>query len=229
MEECRWCRSPLTDPDVCSVCKGSQQEQQDSVSPIKETKKDKEYRLSNKHKRFAERTDPFDETLTGILAVGIDPGARHTAVCVLDNETVLESSTFRRDDDMSGVEWAVKNADYALHYRQKYPDALFGVEGINDPKGFDKRGKSPLNPKDIIRTGIALGAIVSAVREAEIITPDLNGDLHVSQYPPVLSGRRPKDLPGTYEGSTRRHEKSAYDIARKLWLLSSPAQKEEIP
>lgn len=217
MEECIWCRSPLTDPETCSSCGGKQG--QETELPQEESHKDKTYRLSNKNKRFEERKDPFDETVTGNIAVGIDPGARHTAVCVVDNETVLESSTYRRDDEKTSTEWAIQNAEIALEYTKKYPQAIIGVEGINDPKGFNKKGKAPLNPKDIIRTGIALGAIVASVRNAEIISPDMNGDLHVSHYPSVLCGRRPPNLKGTYQGSTRRHEKSAYDIARKLWLL----------
>lgn len=211
---CIWCFSPLDNEERCSVCGGAQE----TVAPP-QTVEDKKLSVSNKKNRHTERETPWDESLTGNLAVGIDPGARHTAVCVVDNETVIESSTYRRLDEESAVEWARRNATYALHYRQAYPDALMAVEGINDPKGYNKKGRAPLNPRDIIRTGIVLGAITAVLEDIEVIPPDLHGDLHESHYPDVLRGRRPKDLKGNYEGNTRRHEKSAYDVARKLWLL----------
>lgn len=222
---CKWCSSPLDDPAFCSTCGGAQETT--LVVEELETESDKKYRLSNKNRRFSEREEEWDHSLTGIIAVGIDPGARHTAICVIDNETVLESSTYRRKDEDSAVEWARKNADYALHYRERYPDALMGVEGINDPKGFNKTGRAPINPKDIIRTGIALGAIVSILRDIDIIPPDMNGDLHDSHYPVSLKGRRKKDLLGVYESNTRRHEKSAYDVARKLWLLRNEKKVQQ--
>lgn len=220
---CKWCSSELIDKDFCSVCGGAQND----VAPIlPETQEDKTHRLSNKNRRFTERETLWDDSLTGILAVGIDPGARHTAICVVDNETVIESSTYKRLDEDSAVDWARKNADYAVSYKEKYPHAFLAVEGINDPKGFNKKGRALLNPRDIIRTGIALGAIVAVIRDIEVIPPDLHGDMHDSHYPLVLKGRRPKDLKGVYEGNTRRHEKSAYDVARKLWLLKNDGKGE---
>lgn len=214
--ECQWCGAEVDRNDVrCPVCKASVV----NVSLPKKTEKEKDKELSLKSKRHIKREEDFDFTVTGNLAIGIDPGGRHTAICVVDNDRIVSSSCYRRDDDDSSTQWALKCANMVLKHKEKFPQAVISVEGINDPKGFSTKGKkSPLNPKDIIRTGIVLGAIVQSVPDMEVIAPDLHGDLDISFYPPELSGRRPKDLDGDYENvTTRRHEKSAYDVAKKMW------------
>lgn len=216
MMTCKWCDSDISEGEErCPVCNASVN---DVVLP-KKTLKEQEAELSQKNKRHIVRETPFDFTETGNLAIGIDPGARHTAICVVDGDRVVMSSCYKRDDEDSSTQWALKCAKMVIKHKEKFPQAVLAVEGINDPKGFSTKGKkAPLNPRDIIRTGIVLGAIVQSVPTIDVIPPDLHGDLDASFYPDVLNGRRPKDLLGDYANvSTRRHEKSAYDVAKKMW------------
>ncbi len=179
-------------------------------------------KISNARKKV-ERITPWDETPYGKPTVGIDPGSRNTGFIVIQGEAVLYSATLKRDDVMTAVEYgyyvvdevkAVINTLDAL----KENKLRIGIEGISDPKGFQNGKRSPINPKDIIRAGIVVGAISVALREYSpiIIPPGGNGSNHASQYPPSLQGRRPSDLPGSGGGSgTRNHEQSAYDVAVK--------------
>lgn len=159
-----------------------------------------------------------------MITIGIDPGARYTAVLVRSGDTVLLSSTYVRPLDMGAVTWAVTVAGYiATDVLPLYPDAPVGVEGISDPTGFKGGKTASINPKSIIRTGIVLGAIAEAFKSRGIVVvaPKKNGAGPEEDYPSVLNGRRPSDLPGVSVAGTRRHEKSAYDIAGEVILLIS--------
>lgn len=177
----------------------------------------------SKARKKVERVLPWDETPYGKPAVGIDPGSRNTGFIVIQGEVILYSATIKRDDVMTAVEYAytvvdeIKNVLDTLSVFETN-DIRIGIEGISDPKGFQNGKRSPINPKDIIRAGIVVGAVSVALREYNpiIIAPGGNGSNHPSQYPPSLQGRRPTDLPGSGGGSgTRNHEQSAYDVAVK--------------
>ena len=81
--ECQWCGAEVDRNDVrCPVCKASIV----NVSLPEKTEKEKDKELSLKSKRHIKREDDFDFTVTGNLAIGVDPGGRHTAICVVDND-----------------------------------------------------------------------------------------------------------------------------------------------
>lgn len=149
--------------------------------------------------------------------IGIDPGARYTGVVVRDGDAVLHSSTLVRPEKMDGPDWALQVVRDIKTILAAFPPGMpVAVEGISDPKGFHRGQKAAINPKDIIRAGIVLGAVVATWPQAAVVPPGNNGSQHYSHYPAELIGRRPADLPGASNGAgTRDHEQSAYDVAGK--------------
>lgn len=148
--------------------------------------------------------------------LGIDPGARYTGVVVRDMDIPVYSGIFVRPIEMSATDWALACIDHAKKVYDDYKPQHVAIEGISDPKGFYKGKQAAINPKDIIRTGIVVGSLVATWPQAIIVEPGGNGDRDESYYPDCLNGRRPKDLAGSNKGSgTRKHEKSAYDVAGK--------------
>jgi hypothetical protein len=168
------------------------------------------------------KSDPIQRKLErqplGQPIIGVDPGARYTGVVVRDGDVVLHSSTLVRPQDLeSGTDWALMVVEQIREIMKEFPTTMpMGVEGISDPKGFQHGKKAAINPKDIIRAGIVLGAVVATWPKSIIIAPGNNGSQHYSHYPAELIGRRPADLPGASQGAgTRNHEQSAYDVAGK--------------
>jgi hypothetical protein len=164
------------------------------------------------------RDTPFEPN--GIISVGIDPGSRYTACVIRDGDVVLHATTLVREGDQEPVPYARIICAILLEivndYKKKYPDLVIGVEGVTDPRGHVNGKASPLNPKDIVRTGVTAGALAMTFPDALIIKPSHNGSQDLSQYPDSIKGRRQKDLPGIFVGAkTRKHEQSAYDIAGK--------------
>lgn len=157
--------------------------------------------------------------VVGDVYVGIDPGSRYTGVVVIDaNEKILASWIFVRPElEKDFVVWSrdlINIIDKEVI--SLFPDALIGIENVTDPKGFKGGAHSAMNPKDIIRTAQILGAMSMHYKDAVYISPANNGSQSPDYYPPELSGRRPKDLIGSNNrAGTRRHEKSAYDVAMK--------------
>lgn len=156
----------------------------------------------------------------GVVVAGIDPGSRHSAIVIRDGDIPIHASTVTRDGNQDGISYAKIVISLMKpiidEYLEQYPDMIVAIEGISDPKGFKGGRRAAINPKDIIRTGITVGALVAVFPDAIIVAPGGNGSQHESQYPPSLKGRRPKDLDGDSTGAgTRRHEQSAYDVAGK--------------
>lgn len=156
-------------------------------------------------------------TPVGKPVMGVDPGSRYTGVVVRDGDVVLHSSTLVRPQELNSTDWALLVVAGVQEIRKEFPARLpMGVEGVNPPTGFSRGKKAALNPKDIIRAGIVLGAVVATWPTAQIVPPGRNGSQHYTHYPSVLIGRRPADLPGASNGAgTRDHEQSAYDVAGK--------------
>lgn len=122
---------------------------------------------------------------------------------------------------MAPVTWAVKVVKMIQEdIISLYPDVPIGIEGISSPKGYQNGKLAPINPKDIIKAGMVLGALALFFEPvgAVIVPPKKNGS--TGEYPACLNGRRPKDLAGSSIGAgTRNHEKSAYDVAGKVAFL----------
>lgn len=152
-----------------------------------------------------------------VVVVGIDPGARYVGFCVRDNKNnIFISSTFRRPDEIpDAVDWAKKTLVVIASALEGIEYHIMGIEGTTDPKGFKHGKQDALNPRDIIRTGIVVGALAVTYPDAYIIRPRGNGDKPDEEYPVCLVGQRPKDLPGQRDPgvTVRKHERSAYDVA----------------
>lgn len=150
------------------------------------------------------------------IVVGIDPGARYIGLCIRNNHgRIFVSSTFRRTDEMpDSVEWAKEVVRRIKEELEGIKYQVMGIEGVSDPKGFKHGKKDALNPKDIIRTGMVVGALAITYPDAYIVRPRSNGSKDKSAYPSCLIDRRPNDLGGVKDPgvSVRDHERSAYDV-----------------
>lgn len=166
----------------------------------------------------------------GKPVLGIDPGARYTGVVIRDGDVVLHSSTLVRPKDLeSGTDWALSCVKQILEIIEDFKGIPVGIEGISDPKGFQNGKKAAINPKDIIRAGIVLGALVVVFPNATIVPPGKNGSKHYSHYPAELIGRRPAELAGSSQSAgTRGHEQSAYDVAGKAAKVIYPVEYEKM-
>jgi hypothetical protein len=167
-----------------------------------------------------------------MICIGIDPGARYTGVSVrnIAEDTILWSSTYVRPEDTEMVEWARTVAVMIQKdVIDQFPGAYVGIENITAPRGYSNGKLSPINPKYLIFAGIVLGAIAMHIPDAFAVPPGKNGSSR-AEYPAVLNGRRPKDLPGSAKGAgTRNHEKSAYDVAGEIpFLLGQKNAKNDL-
>ncbi|MBC9707543.1 MAG: hypothetical protein H9W81_21995 [Enterococcus sp.] len=152
-----------------------------------------------------------------IIVVGIDPGARYIGFCIRNDQgKIFVSSTFRRTDEMpDSVVWA---KEVVRRIQEELTDIKYhvmGIEGVADPKGFKHGKRDALNPKDIIRTGMVVGALAISYPDAYIVRPRSNGSKDKAQYPDCLLNRRPNDLGGVRDPGVkvRDHERSAYDVS----------------
>lgn len=156
--------------------------------------------------------------------IGIDPGARYTGVVVRDGDVVLHATTLVRPEGVTATDWAIMCVAEIREIMKDFPITMpVGVEGVSDPKGFQGGKRAAINPKDIIRAGIVLGAVVATWPKAIVIKPGGNGSQHYTHYPSVLIGRRDPELPGSSNhAGTRNHEQSAYDVAGKAAQVAYP-------
>lgn len=219
---CVWCAAGNrvdgkgNPPDKCHQCGLNPMPGED---PTKGGKVDpKTAKKSARNKRGSVKTGRLSSEGIGQPIIGVDPGARYTGVIVRDGDAVLHASTLVRPKSLeSGTEWALLVVEQIRQIMKEFPTTMpMGVEGISDPKGFQHGKKAAINPKDIIRAGIVLGAVIATWPRATVIPPGNNGSQHYSHYPASLIGRRPADLPGDSQSAgTRGHEQSAYDVAGK--------------
>lgn len=151
------------------------------------------------------------------IVIGIDPGSRFVGFCVRDNkDNIFISSTFYRPDEVDDfVDWSKK---VVARVREELKDIeyhIMGIETVTEPKGFKYGKQDALNPKDIIRTALVVGALAVSFPDAFMVRPRGNGDKAVEEYPACLSGPRPSTLGGVKDPgvTVRKHERSAYDVA----------------
>lgn len=188
-----------------------------ATAPKKEKAAKKEVKQS-KDRRSVERTEAWSDEPIGQPMIGVDPGAKYTGVVIRDGDVVLYAATLLRDEEAdSPLEYARTVVDALRIVRKEYPDYPLAVEGISDPKGFNRGQRAAINPKYVMRMAAVAGAVAATFPESIIIPPGGNGTQHISQYPDSLKGRRNKDLPGFNPAakSPRGHEQSAFDVAGK--------------
>ncbi len=150
--------------------------------------------------------------------LGVDPGARHTAMVVVDGEkNVVYAATLEREADEPVHMFAVRCGMEADMLTTKYFCGEVKVEGVVSPKGFAKGKKSFVNPKFVLDLGVVFGGVVGVLtgfhRPLTVVKPGKNGSHGLDSYPVELRGRRPVRLAGVTLGGSRRHERSAFDVA----------------
>lgn len=180
----------------------------------------------------APRQAPLGTAPVGQPVLGIDPGATYTGICLRDGDVVLYAETIVRPKTMNPMDWAKHVVERAKHilFMNCPANTQVGIEGVTEPKGFVNGQKAPLNPKHIVFTAVVAGAVAGAFPDAPVIPPGGNGSQHITNYPPVLVGRRPDDLPGENTGAgTRGHEQSAYDVAGKAARILYPKVRPPLP
>lgn len=224
-----WCKNLLLrgsdgyPPETCPHCGMNPMPGED---PTKGGKVDpKVASRAARNRGSAPKTTRLSTARTGKVVIGVDPGARYTGVVVRDGDCVLHAETIVRPLELqSPTEWALKVTERLAEIIKIHGGKIpMGVEGISDPKGFQNGKRAALNPRDIIRAGIVLGAVVALWPDAVVVAPGKNGSQHYTKYPSVLIGKRPADLPGSTNGAgTRDHEQSAYDVAGKAAGLIFP-------
>lgn len=156
-------------------------------------------------------TVPLTQSL---VTIGVDPGARNTAVSVRQGREVLYSATIRRDDKTIPTDWARESVDFVLeNVIPLFPNYQLGVEDVVVPQSHMNGRKSMISPKNPIHLALVVGGFVLEFRDAVVVRPGKNGSQPLDFYPDSLRGRRPKDLPGINNAGTRDHERSAYDVA----------------
>ena len=153
--------------------------------------------------------------------VGIDPGARYTGVAAIDiHGNALGSWTFVRPQDLEDMlQWAKDLiALVDTEVLPRFPNYSLSIENVRAPTGFKGGAASPMNPKDIMYTALLVGALSIHYRDLDpaIIRPGGNGSRPEENYPEELRGRRKPDYLGSNnQAGTRKHERSAYDVALK--------------
>lgn len=209
-------KTPVDDAVVDPVKNVKKTTKKPTITPNKTNVKTKASR--KKPAQIKPTPEQVNENMRGkIICLGIDPGARYTAVSLRDEEgTIYLSSTYYRDDDTDEIEWMHECVQHIENILKEYNADIIAVEKTVDPKGYGTQGKrDPLNPKDIVRTAIVVGGIAQRWKEAIPIRPRRNGSAPLENYPESIKGRRPSNLPGDVNPkvTTRNHERSAYDVA----------------
>lgn len=154
--------------------------------------------------------------------LGIDPGGRDTAYVVLDNGTLITSGTFTNPGELHPlprvhVQTVARGLVLVAH---EHSVDIVAVEGLNRPNWHMKG--SALNPSSLFPTSEIIGALkaVDWPNDAKfvLIDPDKNGSSFLGAYPEQLVSKTERSKPGWQMriGTGKlRHQRSAYDVARK--------------
>lgn len=137
--------------------------------------------------------------------LGVDPGARHTGLCVRVLDVVLDAVTVDHGDAdgqetvdgdraylravLDGVTWLTElhqpeatrlmRAAYPDELDEEYPIAV-AVEGVNKPSAWHQGKKAPVSPKvgwNVARTMLVYGAVLASFPSAVVVPPGGNGEL----------------------------------------------------
>ena len=163
--------------------------------------------------------------------IGIDPGARTTAIIIIDtNCNPRKLSLIKNDGDLLPLPTSyITDIITEIHaYLKEYSHATVAIEGINRPSWHvasnHKRG-SAADPTGLLGTAMILGALLSHFPDATIVQPNKNGSKTLGEYPLELSSpqeRKHTDWQIRIGTGKLRHARSAYDIASTIFDQQPP-------
>lgn len=167
--------------------------------------------------------------MSGVIVVGVDPGAKDTGICVIRGRDILATHTvattgdlFPADRDyLQAVVHAVRSC-----FTPGFTDfgdfadepTLVAVESITKPNWHMGRGGAAANPTALLATAEVLGAVLAHPWPVPIVAvpPGKNGSQPLGTYPPELvsaAERRAKNWQLKVGGGKLRHQRSAFDVA----------------
>lgn len=153
----------------------------------------------------------------GTVAVGVDPGGRHTGVAVRSGDLCHAQHVFTRDRDepLEGYLAATRAAIVAV--TNIWSADLVAVEDVNEPTGH----LGGINVRGILWAAQMLAAVEAAVvastTASTIRVPPANfGRSPLATYPAELVG--PRETTGAGKGP-RQHARAAWDVAGAGYTL----------
>lgn len=157
------------------------------------------------------------------IIVGVDPGARTTAIVAVDtkDQTVLGMLLIRNKGPLLPLPTDYLRAVAADVNRlaEKHNADAVHVEGVNRPSwhvGGKAKGAAT-DPTGLLGAAQVLGAVIASTdRTVHVIPPGRNGSRPMAAYPaPLVSdGERRKQGWQTRVGTGQlRHARSAFDVA----------------
>lgn len=162
--------------------------------------------------------------MSGRIALGIDPGYRDTGIVVIADAptgtlpTLLANVTLHREDPAKAGQ-SLTSGGY-LDDIERTLEALCSTHSIQTAGVEDVVTPSPhmgtTNPTGIIGTALTAGSVRAWLRarysssRVVMVRPAKNGSQPAACYPPDLLDRGGLVRPA----GNRRHERSAYDVAR---------------
>ena len=155
------------------------------------------------------------------MIVGVDPGARNTAVLSISDSGAVFAVTVHNEGPLLPVP-----RDYLTRVVQEIHDMTRGVdeavtvrvEGVTRPNWHVAKaagGGSASNPEALLGTAQVLGAVLSHF-PCEVVAPGGHGSKPMGAYPPELVSDGERRRPGweLRVGTGKlRHQRSAWDIA----------------
>jgi Holliday junction resolvasome RuvABC endonuclease subunit len=163
--------------------------------------------------------------MTGRIALGVDPGYRDTGIGVIAEApgtvtpTLLANLTVHREDSAKAGQSLTSDvylddvATALLVVLQMHHVTVAGVEDVVAPTPH----MGVTNPTGIIGTALTAGDVRRLLRSelsahrVHMVRPAKNGSHPAGCYPPELLDRGGLVRPA----GSRRHERSAFDVARE--------------
>lgn len=140
------------------------------------------------------------------VTIGVDPGARHTGLVEVRDGHLETSVTIHAGPGSplhvpsplyvaQIVEWLTGRASDRVH-----------IETVNVPRVYMRGQKQMISPASVMGACVVIGAVLAVRPGAVLVAPGGHGQLPDSMYPAALTVRGQK--------TARKHERSAWDIAR---------------
>lgn len=168
-----------------------------------------------------------------MIVVGVDPGGRDTGIVVINTSArsipgmLLRHFTVTNPAkdllDTSPAYLMDVNASILMAIRETDAEAV-GMEGLRAPSSHIRGEKSFVRPRDVMAVALVVGSILGRSWPVGLvkIAPGGNGKtLPRTQYPEAI-----RMAEGGRGSDKRRHERSAFDVARQVpWARAIAAKR----